>query len=97
MTPLASDDPLAAEIVEWLVPPPESATALPGTGLPPASIRVTVMVAVVLSSAGIAAGSPVRVDSAALAVPTAMLTLPDVPVLPPADVAVNVPAPIVPV
>ena len=93
--------PLPAVIVEWLVPPPESAcesaTVLPGTGLPPTSIRVTVMVAVVLSSAGTAAGSPATVDSAALAVPTAMVTLPDVPVLPPADVAVNVPAPIVPV
>jgi hypothetical protein len=78
-TPVALDEPLAAEIVE-LPLPAVSVTVLPLTGLLFASIRVTVIVEVVVPSAITDVGFALTVDTNALTAPGTMVSVPDVPV-----------------
>src|SRR5205814_1094674 len=73
-TPLALEDPLAAEIVE-LPLPAVSETVLPLTGLLFASLSVAVMVEVVAPSAATEAGLALRVDVLALTVPAVKVTV----------------------
>ena len=54
------------------LPFPERDTCFPATGLLPASFRVTVMVEVVVSSAGTAVGDAVTVEVAASTPPPAV-------------------------
>ena len=98
-TPAVLEGPEAADIVG--VPEPDvlaRVVVFPETGLLPASSKVTVTVEVVEPSARTDAGDAFTVDVPALTDPTLIVTLPLVPVLlPVAEVAVNVPDPVVPV
>jgi hypothetical protein len=88
-TPVAVDEPLAAEIVELPLPAVRD-TALPVTGLPPASFRVTVIVEVVAPSARTDVGLAVTVDTEALTAPVVILKALLVAVPSPELVAVSV-------
>ena len=73
-TPLASDEPLAPEMTERPAPWP-SVTVLPDTGLPLASLRVTVTVEVVDPSAVTELGLAETVDWAAVTGPGVKVTV----------------------
>ena len=74
-TPLLSEGPLAAEIVEWLPVFPVRVTELPLTGLLLASLSVTVIVEVVVPSARTDIGLADTVEADALTAPTVKVTV----------------------
>ena len=87
-TPAASDGPLAAEIDEE--PVWASETVLPARGFPKASVSVTVIVEVVLPSAGTELGLAATVDTEALTA-AALTVMPAlVPLIDPVTVSVAV-------
>jgi hypothetical protein len=77
-------------IVEWVPLLPASVTVLPLTGLPPASVRVTVIVEVVAPSAGTEVGLAITVETDALTPPVVILKALLVAVASPELVAISV-------
>src|SRR5277367_2331392 len=80
--PVALDGPLAAEIIE-LPLPAVSVTVLPLTGLLFASVRVTVIVEVVVPSAGTDDGLWFTVETEALTAPVLIVAIVAEPVAEP--------------